>query len=1042
VITVVGAALGFFLNRVGLPEPVKQHFAAQLQAQGWVVEFSRLRLRWYRGIVVDDLTLARSRPFSGPQVFVERAQCPLDYTALLRRRLEVNAVTLRGGRVALPLPSTNDPPAFVMFNDAQGTLILRDDDCWDLQDLQATVLGIRLQVSGTLSNASRISRWRLGAREPGRAPAASAWSQVVETARQVRWSGAPVLEAEVRADAATFEQLSGRLVLKAAAVQSPWARGSNVTIQGWLLPATKSKDHLRADLHLACEGLQTRWGDAERLRLTAQAEPSAARLLSPGTTLSLELTALKLAWGSGGNVKLQATYSSGAATHASAWTDLSFRVGDVQTRWGKAGAVEGNASLALQPQKAFALTNRLSITASHWSSRWGAADQLTAALSLSPPQGATGPAPAHLQVGLRRATTPWGSVRAAGAQAQATWPGARGWDDLRTNFNGRAWLETTPIEVNAELSDSVWKQLGLAQTTLRGRWQSPWLDVDATSQVGSGGLAVTGQWQSSRREFVFGLRSQAEPQAFFPLLGTNAAVAWADFQSDAPLCLETDGRVTLPAGTNRAPSWLEAVLPKLEWRGQIEQGPCHFRGSGFQSVAAQWALTNELLHLPDLRVTRPEGELAASGRLHLRAGEFAGEARSSLDPLLVKPWLTARKALRVAEFFHFSTPPFLEASVAGNWREPKSLTGAGSLAVSNLVFRGEAVKAVRTRVLCTNLLLVCQEPVVEREEGQAGAPGLMIDLAAEKLYLTNAFGSLDPYAFTRVINPKTARTIAPYQFAGPPTVRANGTVDLKGGRYEDDLRFEVAGRTFRWAVFQLQEIAGQVHVLGKHVTLSNMHGAFRRGRITGDLRVDPRPPRGDTVAFRLMALGLDLHELMDQVSTKTNRLEGTLNGELVVTHLDPDDAKSWQGHGHARVSRGQLWNTPVFSLLSKALNAIVPGLGNSRATDGEMTFQITNSVIHSADLEVRATAMRMKFQGSVDFDQRLDTQVEAELLRDLPAIGFVVSKVLWPVTKLFEYKVTGTLDAPKAEPLYVVPKVLLFPFTPVKTLKELFAPEK
>ena len=67
---------------------------------------------------------------------------------------------------------------------------------------------------------------------------------------------------------------------------------------------------------------------------------------------------------------------------------------------------------------------------------------------------------------------------------------------------------------------------------------------------------------------------------------------------------------------------------------------------------------------------------------------------------------------------------------------------------------------------------------------------------------------------------------------------------------------------------------------------------------------------------------------------------------------------------------------------------------------------------------------------------------EADLLRDTWLVGPVFSTVLWPVTKLFEYKVTGTLGEPKAEPVYLIPKVLLlpfqFPFHPLRTLRGLF----
>jgi hypothetical protein len=163
---------------------------------------------------------------------------------------------------------------------------------------------------------------------------------------------------------------------------------------------------------------------------------------------------------------------------------------------------------------------------------------------------------------------------------------------------------------------------------------------------------------------------------------------------------------------------------------------------------------------------------------------------------------------------------------------------------------------------------------------------------------------------------------------------------------------------------------------------------------------------------------------------------------LFITRADTRDWGSWQGYGHARLTNGLLWEIPLFGVFSPVLNAFFPGLGNSRAKHAYATFQITNSVIFSKDMEIRATAMRMKYQGSVDFDQRVDGRMEAELLRDLPAFGFLISKVLWPVTKLFEYKITGTLENPKTEQLYVISKVFLLPFQPIKTLKEIFGLEE
>jgi hypothetical protein len=124
-------------------------------------------------------------------------------------------------------------------------------------------------------------------------------------------------------------------------------------------------------------------------------------------------------------------------------------------------------------------------------------------------------------------------------------------------------------------------------------------------------------------------------------------------------------------------------------------------------------------------------------------------------------------------------------------------------------------------------------------------------------------------------------------------------------------------------------------------------------------------------------------------------------------------------------------------VFSPVLNTFLPGLGNSRARHATAAFIITNSVLRTDDLVIGGNILRMNYQGSVDFDQRVDGRMQAEMLRDVPAFGFLVSKLLWPVTKLFDYRITGTLDQPKTEEVYMLSRILMMPLHPLKTLKDL-----
>ena len=45
------------------------------------------------------------------------------------------------------------------------------------------------------------------------------------------------------------------------------------------------------------------------------------------------------------------------------------------------------------------------------------------------------------------------------------------------------------------------------------------------------------------------------------------------------------------------------------------------------------------------------------------------------------------------------------------------------------------------------------------------------------------------------------------------------------------------------------------------------------------------------------------------------------------------------------------------------------------------------------------------------------------------------------MTKLFEYKITGTIDHPKTEPVYLLPRLFGLPFHPWRTLKGMLPEE-
>jgi hypothetical protein len=375
--------------------------------------------------------------------------------------------------------------------------------------------------------------------------------------------------------------------------------------------------------------------------------------------------------------------------------------------------------------------------------------------------------------------------------------------------------------------------------------------------------------------------------------------------------------------------------------------------------------------------------------------------------------------------------------VWGRWQDAGRLGFDGQLAISNVTFRGESCSRFSAGVRFTNSFLEAREIDVLRGTETIAAPKITLDLNSKRLAIEHAKTHIDPLAVTRAIGDKTTKTLLPYHFEQPPFVEVNGSLVLPGPK-SNDLQFVISGGPFQYWKLRVPTVAATVLWKDETLTITNLQGLFYQGVITGSLAADFSPTNGTDISFQTAVTNADLHLLLTDVSRATNKLEGLLSGNLAITHLSTWDWKSWQGYGQVGLRQGLIWDIPLFGMISPMLNAVVPGMGNSRASEGNATFTIKDSVVYTKNLEIRAPALRLYYDGSIDFQGQVNARVEASLLRDLPWFGRLFSLALSPVSKIFEYKITGTLTNPQSKSVYLVPNLILAPLHPVRTLKGLF----
>ncbi len=765
-------------------------------------------------------------------------------------------------------------------------------------------------------------------------------------------------------------------------------------------------------------------------------EGDARDLRSFGVRLNLNAPQADTPWGRSEAVEFVARLYPAASNELSR-ADLTLRAATAQTRWGNTTNLNLQLRLiSLEPKPELVdatFTLRTSAAATPWATlgdtrikaHWVHA--LTNLIPLS----------AEFDFNTDRALTRWANaarIQFNGTLAPAT-------NQTRTPDASLAyWTNLWPYQLDwsADVGAVKISRFEADQVVCAGRWSAPELVLTRLRgdlQRGSftGGLHL----DVATRELAFDAASDFDVRQL-ALLVLASPPDWLGQLSGAERPrIRGAGSFVLPAWTNPAPDWVGQVRPTLNWAGEIA-----LTNVAYQGIAANWlhthlSCTNLLWQLPDFTLGRPEGQLQVALTANEATGDFHSRFTSTVDVTAPRS-LLGEAVQQGLDWCQFTAPPVIAGELWGHGTDLGRLGFRGSVAMTNFTFRALDSDAVVTDVRYTNRVVEFLMPHVWRGTQAMSAAAIVADFNADRVYFTNALSTLDPGVVTRAIGPPVDEVMAPYHFLQPPVVRVEGYAPM-GDPHNVDLRFDGVGGPFACLKFRVPKFAALVHWVGDALILTNVQTDFYDGKARGWAHfVFPDQP-GAQFAFSANVTNANLRLLMADLSTGTNELDGTLDVNLAITDAQTEDPLSWNGFGEAQLRNGLIWEIPIFGVLSKPLDAIVPGVGKSRVEDATATFVISNSVIRSEDLEMRAPALRLQYRGTVDFHRQVNARVTVEPLRDTPVVGTFVSAALWPVSKLFAYKITGTLEEPKSEPVYI-PKVLLLPFSPFKTLGELFAP--
>jgi len=990
-----------FLHTIGLPDWLKNQLLAELAARGVYLSTERMAVRWYHGVVAEQVAWAPNSDPKAPRLQIGELAIKLNTRALLNGVLQVDSLGLRDARISLDLSEAGQPPQPLVLDHINTDLRFLQNDVWEVDEFEAALLGVKIHLLGTIAHASSLRtrpRAAAAASEPAvwRAQVRQ-WTQVAE---KLKFLSPPDLRLRFRGDARNPSGFTAELLVRAKGAQTPWGSLKNFQINGSLNPPPSTPGSFNTALQLVADDARTRWGEFKEVRLTLWSVEPATNPIP--THLDWKLLARQVRTP---HARLETARLMGQSKRLDTqlWrTSLSVVTEEVVTDWAHSRSNRffgwfihslTNAS----PNEAAGTLELGGID-----SKWCRADSLalTARLEAAPPT--------------------------AGA-ILPQW----GW-----------WEELAPFRISwsGSVANLQSRQVQCEALSLAGSWVPPLLSIESLSAALYGGQInlSTGRLDVASRDLKVDVRSSVDPHRLAALCPSNVQEALRELEWGAAPRIAARASLTFAQWTNAPARLSELSLATLVLDAEASFTNASYRKAFVSSAQAGLAYSNSVWTLGNLTISRPEGTAELKGEFDARASKFHAELRSSVDPAaLLSAIPSAQGAL---DDLRFTQAPILEAEAWGDARRLDQLGVIGRVSVTNFVFRGDTADRAWSDFSYTNRFLSFLHPELWHGSEYARAEGLGLSLTNWWLYFTNAQSRIDPMRVVVPIGPDTAKAIRPYHFISPPMAHVNGHVPVKGKTYPVDMRFDVEGGPLEYWRFHIPDVRATVLWQDDSVTVTNLHAQFYTGTLALDLHADLRPRLGATIQFNARANELQLHQLLADLSPRTNRLEGIASINLNVTSFNTEDWDSWNGYGNVQMHDGLLWDLPIFGIFSPVLNAVAPGLGNNRANGAKASYTILQSVIRTDDLEIRATPVRLAYSGTVDFQGRVNARVEAEILRGAPVLGPLLRVALSPLTKLFEYRVTGTLDAPKTAPLYI-PKFVDSLLHPLRTLKKLLPSE-
>ena len=463
----------------------------------------------------------------------------------------------------------------------------------------------------------------------------------------------------------------------------------------------------------------------------------------------------------------------------------------------------------------------------------------------------------------------------------------------------------------------------------------------------------------------------------------------------------------------------------------LELRDCLISGVGITSLTCVLAADGSILRLQNVRSTLSSegwvGGVDGDAAYDMSARTLDVRADTLLDPHLLLPLMREYRLGFLAELtsrFELSRPPKCHVAFTYTFGGHGTLELESRFECRDGAYRGVSMARADGTVTVawseTNRVVSVDPLFVARQEGTVKG-GFTVD-AQRRVVEFEGTSTVDPAALFDAIGVLTNVMRGVLRFGGPVRASGGGVVDyhtLAG----TDLEANVRGRNVSLSGFEAEECSFTVAMAGSVVTLRDLRGRIFGGSFEGGVRFGL--PAGEktntTYDIDVKLTDADFEKTADAVARRRldKNFSGQLSGQVKLRGVLGEGAsRTIVGQGAVEIKRGRVFMLPLFGGLSHFMTRLIPGLDFVlRQNDASATFTIADGKIHSDKVRVDGDVLSLDGHGDYGLDKTLDFNVQVTLMKEHTLVSKLVRLLIYPISKLFEFRVRGSVGDPHWYPV-------------------------